>query len=82
MANLGEIYKDHGKTKMNLKPIKDVLGEDTPDIGPHQLGRYRLIHALTMKFGANFRNLPKAKAALDHFDNEAKYYQALRDMEK
>lgn len=64
--------------KMNLGPIKDVLGDDIPDITPTPLGRHRLVSALKNKFGENYRNVAKSRVALDHFDREHDYFQNLR----
>jgi hypothetical protein len=64
--------------EMNLVPIKEVLGEDTPEITPTPLGRFRLVSALRNKFGDNYRNIPSARKALDHFDDEHDYFQKLR----
>jgi hypothetical protein len=63
---------------MNLVPIKEVLGEDTPEISPTPLGRFRLVSALKNKFGDNYRNAPAARKALDHFDSEHDYFKKLR----
>jgi hypothetical protein len=64
--------------KMNFGPIQQVLGENTPDITPTPLGRHRLVSALMKKFGADYRNIPVARKALDHFDSEHDYFQKLR----
>lgn len=69
------------KLQMNMGPIKDVLGDDMPEIGPTPLGRFRLISALANKFGQNYKNIPKAKKALDHFDNEHKFFSTLRKLQ-
>jgi hypothetical protein len=64
--------------QMNMGPIKDVLGDDMPEITPTPLGRFRLVSALRNKFGDNYNNVPKAKIALTHFDNEHDYFRKLR----
>lgn len=74
-----DIYKSH-PPKMDLGPIKDVLGDAMPEITPTPLGRYRLVSALQNKFGSNYRNTPSALKALTHFDNEHKYFKALRQI--
>jgi hypothetical protein len=63
---------------MNLGPIKEVLGENVPEITPTPLGRLRLVSALINKFGQNYRNIPPARKALDHFDSEHDYFRKLR----
>lgn len=67
--------------KMNLGPIQEILGEDTPEIHPTPLGRMRLVMALRTKFGPNFRNHPKSVSALKHFDSEHAYFHALRSIQ-
>lgn len=81
MKTLGEMTsKSDGQ--MELGPIKEVLGEDMPDITPTPLGRFRLLHALATKFGQNYRNNGRALKALTHFDNEHKHFKLLRDLRK
>lgn len=63
---------------MDLAPIQEILGENTPEISPTPLGRFRLVSALRNKFGDNYRNVPTAKTALDHFDKEHQYFKLLR----
>jgi hypothetical protein len=67
--------------KMNLAPIKEVLGEDIPDITPTPLGRYRLVQSLKAKFGENYRNIPSARKVMDHFDSEHDYFSKLRKIQ-
>lgn len=69
--------------KMNMKPIFDALGDNTPKITnemghPTPLGRYRLVQALQNKFGGNYRIHPVASKALEHFDTEHQYFSKLR----
>jgi hypothetical protein len=64
--------------KLNLAPIQDALGDEMPEISPTPLGRYRLVTALQYKFGNNYRNIPKARAALEHFDSEHEFFQKYR----
>jgi len=72
-------HKRQYQPKLNLGPIHEVLGkENTPEISPTPLGRHRLVAALMNKFGENYRNIPLAKKALDHFDREHDYFKKLR----
>lgn len=82
MKTLRSLASEGDKADMDLKPIESVLGEDMPKITPTPLGRYRLIHSLTMKFGQNYRNIPKAMKALEHFDSEHRFFKLMRDMRK
>jgi hypothetical protein len=71
------------KPSMNLEPIKSVLGDQTPQITnsdghPTPLGRFRLVSALRNKYGDEYRNIPAAKGAIDHFDTEHDYFRDLR----
>lgn len=78
LKNLGKY-----QPKMNLDPIRVVLGDNIPDIVNHHghptpLGRFRLMEALRNKFGDNHRNIPAAKQVMEHFDKEHDYFQKLR----
>lgn len=69
--------------KMNMGPIKEALGDDTPEILNHDgqptpLGRFRLVSALRNKYGENYRNNPTATSALRHFDSEHDYFKSVR----
>lgn len=74
------MFRRHHQPTMNLAPIHEALGghENAPEIHPTPLGRHRLVSALMHKFGENYRNFPKAKLALDHFDSEHEYFKKLR----
>lgn len=71
----------HYQPKMNMAPIKAALGDDHPEIHPTPLGRYRLISALRNKHGENYKNVPLAKRALEHFDKEHEYFRKLRKIQ-
>lgn len=71
-------YHPGSGPQINLAPIKEVLGEDIPDITPTPLGRYRLITALRQRFGENYRNIPSGRKLLEHFDSEHEYFRKLR----
>jgi len=77
-SNLGKY-----KPTMNLEPIKKILGDKMPQITnsdgePTVLGRHRLASALRNKHGDEYRNIPEAKSAMDHFDSEHDYFKKLR----
>lgn len=68
---------------MNLAPIQSLLKDKMPQITnsdghPTPLGRFRLVSALRNQYGDEYRNIPAARSALDHFDNEHEYFQKLR----
>lgn len=57
-------------SQIHLEPIKQLLGELTPDLPPGPLGRLRLIEALRMKYGDQYRMISGARQAIEHFDSE------------
>lgn len=62
---------------INMKPIKDALGPDSPHITPTALGRYRLTSTLRNKYGSNYKNNPDAAKLLNHFDDQMEHAKNL-----
>lgn len=65
---------------MDMHPIKQVLGEQTPAVTPDALGRHRLMNALKQKFGPGYRNHPEATKARSHFESEFNHFRQLRKL--
>lgn len=61
-----------------LAAFKTALGDSAPAITPDPLGKYRLLSALSRKFGPTYRSHPDAQSAIHHFDREYNYYRTLR----
>lgn len=70
----------HGKSQMEMGPIKEVLGDAMPSLTPDPLGEYRLMNALRNKFGPSFRDHPSAAGAIKHFQKEYNYFKKLRSV--
>ncbi len=56
--------------QLDLTDIMAALGEDTPSMGPNEVGRMRLLDMLARKFGPNFRTIPAAQRALGSFEQQ------------
>lgn len=76
----GPSYGSQAKAKstMDLKPIQKVLGDQMPALTPDPLGRYRLMSALSKKFGPTFRSHPDSVSAIHHFEKEYNYFKTIR----
>lgn len=66
--------------KFDDSKIRAVLQEKTPEVTPTQLGRYRLVQAMTQKFGEGWRSNPKARDAMKHFDTQHDFHQRMREL--
>ena len=53
---------------MDFGPIKDLLQEKTPRLIPGEVGRFRLMEALRLQFGEQFRGNSAAREAINQFD--------------
>ena len=62
----------------DLKIARRVLRENMPDINYSDLGRTKLVRALQMRHGKNFRNIPEVKDALKEFDEKYEFEKQLR----
>lgn len=67
--------------RIDLQPIAQVLGhENMPDLPPGPVGRFRLIHALSTRFGQSFKMMQGPRKALEHFDSETKHVRKFLEM--
>ena len=78
LSNASKSKQPQIKSQMDLKPIKEVLGDDMPAITPDPLGKYRLLTALKRKFGPSYRSHPSSVGAIHHFEKEYNYFKTLR----
>lgn len=70
-AKLGELLgKSAEKTEISLKDLPELLGEQMPEMPLNRIGKYRLMQALKIRFGAGYRNLPMIKNLMHEFDEE------------
>lgn len=74
---LSEIVRQDVLTRFDVQPIQQALGDDMPDVQMNQVGRMRLVDALSRKFGENFRAVPAAGKAIEHFDSEMGFFREL-----
>ena len=62
-----------------LKPFREVLGDRMPgNISFDNVGRFKLMRAMRDRFGANFRNVEKARELMSFFDREVRYREVLK----
>lgn len=83
-TTLNELMGGAGKTaekrKLGLDDVYELLGEKTPKLEFHPVGRLRLVSALRNRFGDGYRNLPGIDDILKEFDSEAKFRVKLEEM--
>lgn len=83
-VSLNELMGGSGSTaknkKLGLDDIYELLGEKTPKIEFHPVGRLRLVSALRNRFGDGYANLPGVSDILKEFDSEAKFNIKLQEM--
>lgn len=78
-AGLGELLGSAAnKSDLGLKDLPELLGEQMPDLPKNRIGKFRLINALSQRFGPGFRNLPMVSKIIDEFDEEVKLENVIR----
>jgi Fe-S-cluster formation regulator IscX/YfhJ len=55
---------------LDLTKVSEALGDDTPDLKPGAVGRFRLVQALSNRYGNNFKQVKSARRALKDFDDQ------------
>ena len=66
---------------MVMSKIKSAFVDDVmPQFNFDQVGRIRLVNALSRKYGSQFRNDAKAKEAIEAFDSELDFATQLRGL--
>lgn len=71
-----KILADPTLPRADFGPIREALGDLTPDLMPGKRGRHRLVQALTQRFGENFRTNAGAQKLMQHFDDETEHMKA------
>lgn len=67
---LNPLDKQNLMESMDFEDIQKLLGENTPNLIPGEIGRLRLTEALRSQFGDQFRMNATARNALTRFDQE------------
>ena len=65
---MGEGYEH--RTQLTLDDLPKLLGEKMPEISYDRVGKYRLVNALSQRFGPGYGNIPGVKHILEHFEKE------------
>jgi hypothetical protein len=72
-ASLNELLGGKGeKEHFELDDLKEILGENMPDLSFDRVGRLRLVQALQQRFGVGFRRMKALKNLIHEFDEEMK----------
>jgi hypothetical protein len=78
-ATLAELMGKAGDTAdLGLKDLPEMLGEQMPDLPKNRIGKFRLLNALSQRYGPNFRNLPMVSKILKEFDDEIETENVIR----
>lgn len=78
-AGLKELLGSAGeKQNLGLKDLPEILGEKMPDMPKNRIGKFRLINALSQRFGPGFRNIPMVDSILKEFDDEMELENVIR----
>lgn len=66
-------------TDIDIMPIQRLVGEKEilPELPAGPIGRLRLVHFLTSRFGTDFRMLKQGNESLNYFDGETKKIRSL-----
>ncbi len=70
-----------GKTsggKMTAADLPKLLGEKMRDLPHNRIGRFRLMNALKMRFGAGFKNIPGISDVIADFDKDVDVSNAVK----
>lgn len=70
-AGLGELLGSAAdKSSLGLKDLPEILGEKMPELPMNRIGKFRLINALSQRFGPGFRNIPMVSNIIKEFDSQ------------
>lgn len=82
-ANLGELLGSSSKKiELTLKDLPELLGEKMPDLPMNRIGKFRLINALSQRFGPGFKNIPMISNIIKEFDSQMKDENIIRQNKK
>lgn len=72
-ASLNEMLGSKGeKEHFELSDLKEILGENMPELSFDRVGRLRLTQALQQRYGVGFRRIKALKNLIQEFDEEMK----------
>ena len=78
-AGLGELLGSAAsKQDMSLKDLPELLGEKMPDLPRTRIGKFRLVNALSQRFGPGYKNIPMVSKIIEEFDEEVKLENVIR----
>lgn len=82
-AALGELLgKSAEKGELGFKDLPELLGEKMPDLPMNRIGKFRLINALSQRFGPGFRDIPMVSNILKEFDSKVNDENVIRQNKK
>jgi len=82
-AKLGELLGSAGnKTSLGLKDLPEILGEKMPELPMNRIGKFRLINALSQRFGPGFRDIPMVSGIIKEFDSQMNDENVIRQNKK
>jgi hypothetical protein len=82
-AGLGELLGSAAnKQNLGLKDLPELLGEKLPELPMNRIGKFRLINALSQRFGPGFRNIPMVSGILKEFDQQMNDENVIRQNKK
>lgn len=82
-AALGELLGSAAnKSELGLKDLPELLGEKMPDLPMNRIGKFRLINALSQRFGPGFRNIPMVSNIIKEFDSQMNDENVIRQNKK
>lgn len=78
-ASLGELLgKSASKQDMGLKDLPEILGEKMPELPLNRIGEFRLMNALSQRFGPGFRDIPMVGKIIKEFNEQVKTENVVR----
>ncbi len=82
-AALGELLgKAAEKKELGFADLPELLGEKMPDLPMNRIGKFRLINALSQRFGPGFRNIPMVSNIIKEFDSKISDENVMRQNRK
>ncbi len=78
-ATLAELMgKQDNMADLGLKDLPNLLGEQMPELPKNRIGKFRLLNALSQRFGPGYKNLPMVSKILKEFDDEIELENVIR----
>lgn len=82
-AALGELLGSASEKKeLGFADLPELLGEKMPDLPMNRIGKFRLINALSQRFGPGFRNIPMVSNIIKEFDSKVSDENVMRQNRK